>query len=77
MLPSAPSIVPGAKSVSTLWAMTFKADSIRRVVQVVDKLNRANRGSDRLVRVHAIGFPCLHFPPGGTPSPHQRLNLPT
>ena len=58
---------PGRKiSIYTLGD-DFQGRSIRRVVQVVDKLNRANRGSDRLVRVHAIGFP-VHFPPGGTPS---------
>ena len=75
MLPSAPSIVPGAKSVSTLWAMTFRADSIRRVVQVVDKLNRANRGSDRLVRVHAIGFPVPAFPSGRHPQPASAIKF--
>jgi hypothetical protein len=58
---------PGRKiSIYTLGD-DFQGRSIRSVVQVVDKLNRANRGSDRLVRVHAIGFP-VHFPPGGTPS---------
>ena len=41
--------------------------SISRVVKVVDSLNKANRGADRLVRIHAIGFP-VHFPPGGTPN---------
>jgi hypothetical protein len=40
------------------------------VVREVDKLNRANRGGDRLVRVHAIGFPYpKDFPPKGTVSP--------
>ena len=43
---------------------------IRPVVRMVDKLNRANRGSDRLVRIHAIGFPLpAYFPPKGTVSP--------
>ena len=37
------------------------------MVKVVDDLNQAHRGKDRLVRVHAIGFP-VHFVPGRTPS---------
>jgi hypothetical protein len=45
----------------------FSGRSIRAVVKAVDDLNQANRGSDRLVRVHAIGFP-VHFVPGRTPS---------
>ena len=48
----------------------FLDRSIRRVVRVVDKLNKANRDSDRLVRIHAIGFPLpVYFPPKGTVSP--------
>ena len=45
----------------------FSGRSIRAVVKVVDDLNQAHRGKDRLVRVHAIGFP-VHFVPGRTPS---------
>ena len=45
----------------------YHGRSIRNVVKAVDKLNKAHRGADRLVRIHAIGFP-VHFPPGGTPS---------
>ncbi len=45
----------------------YQGRSIRRVVKVVDSLNKTNRGADRLVRIHAIGFP-VHFPPGGTPN---------
>ncbi|NIP17270.1 MAG: VWA domain-containing protein [Xanthomonadales bacterium] len=45
----------------------FSGRSIRRVVKAVDNLNQAHRGADRLVRIHAIGFP-VHFPPGRTPS---------
>ena len=45
----------------------YQGRSIRRVVKAVDSLNRANRGAERLVRIHAIGFP-VHFPPGGTPN---------
>lgn len=45
----------------------FQGRSIRRVVKAVDSLNQAHRGANRLVRIHAIGFP-VHFPPGSTPS---------
>ena len=45
----------------------YQGRSIRRVIKVVDQLNGVNRGAERLVRIHAIGFP-VHFPPGGTPN---------
>ena len=45
----------------------FSGRSIRRVVKAVDSLNQAHKGSERLVRIHAIGFP-VHFPPGRTPT---------
>ena len=58
---------PGRKiSIYTLGD-DFQGRSIRNVVRAVDQLNKAHRGADRLVRVHAIGFP-VHFPPGGSPS---------
>lgn len=45
----------------------FSGRSIRRVVKAVESLNQAHRGTERLVRIHTIGFP-VHFPPGRTPS---------
>ena len=58
---------PGRKiSIFTLGD-DFSGRSIRRVVKAVDSLNQAHRGEERLVRIHAIGFP-VHFPPGRTPS---------
>ena len=45
----------------------FSGRSIRAVVKAVDNLNQAHRGADRLVRIHALGFP-VHFSPGKTPS---------
>jgi len=45
----------------------FSGRSIRRVVTAVNNLNQAHKGSERLVRIHAIGFP-VHFPPGRTPT---------
>ena len=44
----------------------FQGRSIRKIVKAIDNLNQAHRGADRLVRIHAIGFP-VHFPRGGTP----------
>lgn len=45
----------------------FSGRSIRSVVRAVNNLNQAHAGADRLVRIHALGFP-VHFPPGRTPS---------
>jgi hypothetical protein len=58
---------PGRKiSIYTLGD-DFSGRSIHKVVTAVDNLNQAYRGAERLVRIHAIGFP-VHFPPGRTPS---------
>lgn len=45
----------------------FSGRSIRAVVKAVDNLNQAHQGADRLVRIHAIGFP-VHFSAGRTPN---------
>lgn len=45
----------------------FSGRSIRAVVKAVNNLNQAHRDAERLVRIHAIGFP-VHFSPGQTPS---------
>ena len=45
----------------------FSDRSIRQVVRVVEKLNKSNSNNDRLVRIHAIGFP-VRFQSSGTPS---------
>ena len=45
----------------------FSGRSIRAVVKAVNNLNQAHQGADRLVRIHAIGFP-VHFQQGKTPS---------
>ncbi|MND00683.1 hypothetical protein D3C83_193840 [compost metagenome] len=37
------------------------------MVKAVDSLNQRGGAAERLVRIHAIGFP-VHFPPGRTPS---------
>ena len=58
---------PGRKISIYILGDDYMVGTIRSVVKTVDRLNKANRGADRLVRIHAIGFP-VHFPPGGTPS---------
>ena len=35
----------------------FSGRSIQRVIDVVDKINRADDKGERLVRIHAVGFP--------------------
>jgi len=45
----------------------FSGRSIRKVIKAVENLKQAQLGSERLVRIHAIGFP-VHFSPGRTPS---------
>lgn len=45
----------------------FKDGSIRAAVKAVDRLNQAQRGAGRLVRIHALGFP-VQFAQGAAPS---------
>ncbi len=45
----------------------FQGNSIQRVIKVIDTLNKANQNNDRLVRIHAIGFP-VHLRPGVNPN---------
>lgn len=42
----------------------FSRGSIQSVVDTVDRINRATRGEQRLVRIHAVGFPVLFNQPG-------------
>ena len=58
---------PGRKISIYALGDDFQGRSIRQVVKVVDRLNKASRGADRLVRIHTIGFP-VQFPPGRAPS---------
>ncbi len=56
---------PGKKISIYVFGDDFSGSSIRRVVDVVSKLNKTRRSGERLVRIHAIGFP-VHYQ--GTPS---------
>ena len=42
----------------------FSRGSIQSVVDTVDRINRAARGEQRLVRIHVVGFPVLFNQPG-------------
>lgn len=58
---------PGRKiSIYTLGD-DFQGRSIRQVVKTVDQLNKANASDERLVRIHALGFP-VHLREGASPS---------
>ena len=35
----------------------FTGDSIQQMVDAVDRINRADSDGNRLVRIHAVGFP--------------------
>ena len=37
----------------------FTGDSIDRVIQTVDRINKRDKDGNRLVRIHAIGFPVM------------------
>jgi uncharacterized small protein (DUF1192 family) len=48
---------PGKKISIYVLGDDFTGNSIREVVNVVDRMNQPIQGGDRLVRIHAIGFP--------------------
>ena len=52
---------PGRKISIYTFGDDFKEGSVRAVVKAIDNLNQAHRGTDRLVRIHAIGFPVQYL----------------
>jgi hypothetical protein len=48
---------PGKKISVYVLGDDFTGTSIREVINTVDRINRATEGGERLVRIHAIGFP--------------------
>ena len=48
---------PGRKISIFVFGDEFTGRSIQRVVDVIDRINRTNSQGERLVRIHAIGFP--------------------
>ena len=50
---------PGRKISLYVFGDDFSGRSVEQVIQVVDKINRADSEGNRLVRIHAVGFPVL------------------
>lgn len=48
---------PGRKISLYVFGDEFSGRSIQQVVEVVDRINRADAKGDRLVRIHGVGFP--------------------
>ena len=48
---------PGKKISIYVFGDEFTGDSIAEVVNTVDRINRADAQGNRLVRIHAVGFP--------------------
>ncbi len=48
---------PGRKISLYVFGDEFSGRSIQRVVDIVDRINREDAEGNRLVRIHAIGFP--------------------
>ncbi|MEM1154514.1 MAG: VWA domain-containing protein [Pseudomonadota bacterium] len=48
---------PGQKISIYVFGDEFTGNSIEQVVNTVDRINRSNADGERLVRIHAVGFP--------------------
>ena len=48
---------PGKKISIFVFGDEFTGDSIARVIDTVDRINRKDAEGNRLVRIHAVGFP--------------------
>jgi hypothetical protein len=48
---------PGRKISLFVFGDEFSGRSIQRVVDIIDRINREDEDGNRLVRIHAIGFP--------------------
>jgi len=48
---------PGKKISLYVFGDEFTGESIAKVVDTVDRINRENASGERLVRIHAVGFP--------------------
>jgi len=51
----------------------FSGDSVEMVVQQVEQVNLVSATGDRLVRIHAVGFPLFQPGSGGVPPSVQRF----
>lgn len=48
---------PGQKISIFVFGDEFTGDSISQVIDTVDRINQSNASGERLVRIHAVGFP--------------------
>jgi len=48
---------PGRKISLYVFGDEFSGRSVQRVVDIVDRINRVDNSGNRLVRIHAVGFP--------------------
>jgi len=55
---------PGRKISIYVLGDEFTGNSISQVIDVVDRINRENAEGERLVRIHAVGFPTQFANPG-------------
>lgn len=54
---------PGRKISLFVFGDDFNGRSIKAVVDTVDRINMADAGGERLVRIHAVGFPVIFAQP--------------
>jgi len=56
---------PSKKISLYVFGDEFSGDNMQRVVNTVDRLNKAAKDGSRLVRIHAVGFPTVLNDPRG------------
>lgn len=65
---------PGKKVSVYVYGDDFPRGSVEAVVRYVDRVNRADRTGNRLMRIHAVGFP-TQFSRGTSPNALRFANL--
>lgn len=58
---------PNRKISVYVFGDDFQGGSIDQVVEQIDRVNQLGSGGERMVRIHAIGFPSFHAYGGGYP----------
>ena len=56
---ASPTPSPQADESLYVFGDEFTGDSIDRVVETVDRINKRDKDGNRLVRIHSIGFPVM------------------
>jgi hypothetical protein len=65
---------PGRRVSIFVFGDDFPRGSVESVVRYVDKINQADRDGNRLMRIHAVGFP-TQFSRGTSPNAIRYANL--